>query len=125
MVDRPQDFTGAGPVADGLTAAELKKLKKQQQKQPKDKEEGERQKNQKPLLMLKCLKKAADLDGNDPYLHVCRIKFLKYEETATFSGVVGDLVKETSSQLFPINDPAVLNENFKNDNVNSLRHRLA
>ncbi|PIO65686.1 tetratricopeptide repeat protein [Teladorsagia circumcincta] len=175
MVDRPQDFTGAGPVADGLTAAELKKLKKQQKKQQE--KEQEQKKNtgkkdeytnpamqfdaealvktqkplddaakfiqhlhmlgskhvtaynlgfeQKPLLMLKCLKKAADLDNNDPYLHVCRIKFLKYEETATFSGVVGDLVKELSSQLFPITDPAVLNENFKNDNVNSLRHRLA
>ncbi|KAK6024980.1 kinase domain protein [Ostertagia ostertagi] len=180
MVDRPQDFTGAGPVADGLTAAELKKLKKQQKKQQEKEQEQKKNtgkkdeytnpamqfdaealvktqkplddaakfiqhlhmlgskhvtaynlgfevyhRKQKPLLMLKCLKKAADLDGNDPYLHVCRIKFLKYEETATFSGVVGDLVKETSSQLFPINDPAVLNENFKNDNVNSLRHRLA
>lgn len=47
------------------------------------------------------------------------------EETATLSGVVGELVKELSSQLFTITDPAVLNENFKNDNVNSLRHRLA
>nr|CDJ90610.1 Tetratricopeptide TPR2 and Tetratricopeptide TPR-3 and Serine threonine protein kinase-related domain containing protein [Haemonchus contortus] len=167
-------------LADGLTAAELKKLKKQQKKQQEREQEQKKNvgkkdeytnpamqfdadalvktqkpldeaakfiqhlhmlgskhvtaynlgfevylRKQKPLLMLKCLKKAADLDSNDPYLHVCRIKFLKYEETATLSGVVGELVKELSSQLFTITDPAVLNENFKNDNVNSLRHRLA
>lgn len=39
MVDRPQDFSGAGPVADGLTAAELKKLKKQQKKQQEREQE--------------------------------------------------------------------------------------
>ncbi|KAK5978049.1 NMDA receptor-regulated protein 1 [Trichostrongylus colubriformis] len=180
MVDRPQDFSGAGPVADGLTAAELKKLKKQQKKQQEKEQEQKKNagkkdeytnpamqfdadalvktqkplddaakfvqhlhmlgskhvtaynlgfeiylRKQKPLLMLKCLKKAADLDTNDPYLHVCRVKFLKYEETAVLSGVIGDMVKDFSSQLFPITDPAVLNENFKNANVNSLRHRLA
>ncbi|WKX99571.1 hypothetical protein Q1695_014448 [Nippostrongylus brasiliensis] len=80
---------------------------------------------QKPLLMLKCLKKAAEMDDNDPFLHVCRIKFLKYVENATFTGVVGDLVKEITPKLFPVMDPNVLNEQFKNNNVNSLRHRLA
>lgn len=79
---------------------------------------------QKPLLMLKCLKKAAMLDDSNPFLHVCRIKFLKYG-TTSLTGVVGDLVKELSSQLFPITDPVALNESFKNDNINSLRHRLA
>ncbi|VDP42125.1 unnamed protein product [Heligmosomoides polygyrus] len=80
---------------------------------------------QKPLLMLKCLKRAATLDANDPFLHVCRVKFLKYEALASLNGVVHDLVKELTPTLFPIMDAVVLNENFKNDNVNSLRHRLA
>ncbi|KAJ1368483.1 hypothetical protein KIN20_029618 [Parelaphostrongylus tenuis] len=79
----------------------------------------------KPLLMLKCLKKAMILDENDPFLHVCRIKFLKYREMSHHDGVIGTLVEELSSQLFPIEDPFVLNEEFKNKNVNSLRHRLA
>ncbi|KJH48806.1 hypothetical protein DICVIV_05059 [Dictyocaulus viviparus] len=79
----------------------------------------------KPLLMLKCLKKAAMLDDNDPFLHVCRIKFLKIREKSNYTGVVGTLVEELSSQLFSVEDPFILNDDFKNRNINSLRHRLA
>ncbi|KHJ95640.1 tetratricopeptide repeat protein [Oesophagostomum dentatum] len=79
----------------------------------------------KPLLMLKCLKQAALLDDSDPRLHVCRVKFLKYKENFAASGVVGDLVQEMSSQLFTIMNPVTLNENFKHQHLNSLRHRIA
>ncbi|KAE9418980.1 hypothetical protein Angca_008138 [Angiostrongylus cantonensis] len=79
----------------------------------------------KPLLMLKCLKKATMLDDNDPFLHVCRIKFLKFREMWHNDGVIGALVEELSSQLFSIVNPFILNEDFKNRNINNLPHRLA
>ncbi|KAK6742518.1 hypothetical protein RB195_010032 [Necator americanus] len=79
----------------------------------------------KPLLMLKCLKKAALLDDSDPRLHVCRVKFLKYKANSATSGVIGSLVQEISAQLFTVMDPVTLNENFKHQYLNSLRHRIA
>ncbi|ETN76335.1 tetratricopeptide repeat protein, partial [Necator americanus] len=79
----------------------------------------------KPLLMLKCLKKAALLDDSDPRLHVCRVKFLKYKANSATSGVIGSLVQEISAQLFTVMDPVTLNENFKHQHLNSLRHRIA
>ncbi|VDM71228.1 unnamed protein product [Strongylus vulgaris] len=75
--------------------------------------------------MLKCLRMASLLDDTDPRLHVCRVKFLKYKEAARFSEVIGGLVEEMSSQLFTEMDPMVLNDSFKHQHLNSLRHRIA
>ncbi|MPC44670.1 N-alpha-acetyltransferase 15, NatA auxiliary subunit [Portunus trituberculatus] len=80
----------------------------------------------KPLLMLQALKRALDLEPNNPELHTCLIRFLQYrqEKLQGHHSVVVDVINREVNRLLPTTDPTQLNEDFLNNNQDSVPHRL-
>lgn len=80
----------------------------------------------KPLLMLQALKRALRIEPNHPELHTCIIRFLQYrqEKLSNHNSVVVDVINKEVNRLLPTTDPTRLNEDFLNNNQDSLPHRL-
>ncbi|KAK3861210.1 hypothetical protein Pcinc_032785 [Petrolisthes cinctipes] len=81
---------------------------------------------EKPLLMLQALKRALRLERNHPELHTCLIRFLKYRQDKLSSEdtTIPEVISVELTRLLPKTDPTRLNEDFLNNNQNSLPHRL-
>lgn len=80
----------------------------------------------KPLLMLQALKRALNLEPSHPELHTCLIRFLQYrqEKLSAHHSVVVDVINREVNRLLPTTDPTQLNEDFLNNNQDSVPHRL-
>nr|XP_045626125.1 N-alpha-acetyltransferase 15, NatA auxiliary subunit-like [Procambarus clarkii] len=80
----------------------------------------------RPLLMLQALKRALKLEPHNPELHTCLIRFLQYrqEKLSNQCGTIVDVINREVTRLLPTMDPNKLNEDFLNNNQESLPHRL-
>ncbi|KAG7177641.1 N-alpha-acetyltransferase 15, NatA auxiliary subunit-like 2 [Homarus americanus] len=80
----------------------------------------------KPLLMLQALKRALKLEPTNPELHTCLIRFLQYRQDKLTNqcGTIVDVINREVTRLLPTTEPNKLNEDFLNNNQESLPHRL-
>lgn len=74
--------------------------------------------------MLQSIKRAHNLDANDPDLHSCLVRFLQHVAANPLEGPVADVVKRQTSKIFSNFDAAELNSEFLKKNSNSLPHLL-
>ena len=79
----------------------------------------------KPLLVLKSLKKAKALDATDPKMHVVAVKFLLSLPALKLHPVVDSVLKEEVAELFGGKDAAALNSAFIEQHPKSLPHLIA
>lgn len=76
------------------------------------------------LLMLQSIKRAHQLDANNPDLHTCLVRFLQHIGANTLEGPVADVVKRQTSGIFSNFNAAELNSEFLSKNRKSLPHLL-
>ncbi|XP_046747968.1 N-alpha-acetyltransferase 15, NatA auxiliary subunit [Diprion similis] len=76
------------------------------------------------LLMLQSIKRAHNLDSNNPDLHSCLVRFLQHVAVNPLKGPVADVVKRQTADIFSNYDAAQLNSEFLNKNSKSLPHLL-
>ncbi|PAV60474.1 hypothetical protein WR25_10599 [Diploscapter pachys] len=81
----------------------------------------------KPLLVLKCLAAGVAVDPNHPLLHIQKVKFLaKLSSFTSLAGAVKEVADELIATVFGSErDPHKLNEKYKQDNIDSLKCRMA
>ena len=79
----------------------------------------------KPLMVLKSLKKAKTLDAADSKMHVIAVKFLLSLPSLTLHSVVDAVLKEEVAELFSGKDAAALNSAFVEQHSKSLPHLIA
>ncbi|XP_012255757.2 N-alpha-acetyltransferase 15, NatA auxiliary subunit [Athalia rosae] len=76
------------------------------------------------LLMLQSIKRAHNLDANNPDLHACLVRFLLHIAANPLEGPVADVVKRQTTSIFSNFDAAELNTEFLKKNNKSLPHLL-
>ncbi|XP_076767134.1 N-alpha-acetyltransferase 15/16 isoform X1 [Xylocopa sonorina] len=76
------------------------------------------------LLMLKSIKRAHDLNPNNPDLHMCLVRFMLYTNRSPFEGPVGEVVKRQTAGIYSTLTATQLNSEFLKRNRNSLPHLL-
>ena len=74
--------------------------------------------------MLRSIKRAFNLDQNNPELHSCLVRFLQHTKDSKLDDIVKDVVKHHSKTIFSNKDVATLNKEFLDNNQESLPHRL-
>lgn len=77
-------------------------------------------------LSFQALKRALSIEPNHPELHTCLIRFLQYrqEKLSSHHNVVVEVINREVNRLLPTTDPTRLNEDFLNNNQDSVPHRL-
>ena len=77
-------------------------------------------------FVFQALKRALNLEPGHPEVHTCVIRFLQYrqEKLSGHNSVVVDVINKEVNRLLPTTDATQLNEDFLNDNQNSVPHRL-
>ncbi|XP_015598705.1 N-alpha-acetyltransferase 15, NatA auxiliary subunit [Cephus cinctus] len=76
------------------------------------------------LLMLQSIKRAHQLDANNPDLHACLVRFLQHTGASQLEGAVAEVVKRQTSGIFSNSDAVQLNANYLKMNNKSLPHLL-
>ncbi|CAK9804652.1 N-alpha-acetyltransferase 15, NatA auxiliary subunit [Anthophora plagiata] len=76
------------------------------------------------LLMLKSIKRAHDLDPNNPDLHTCLVRFMLHTSRTPLEGPVGEVVKLQTVGIYSAPTATQLNAEFLKKNRKSLPHLL-
>ncbi|CAJ0941038.1 unnamed protein product, partial [Mesorhabditis belari] len=81
---------------------------------------------EKPLRMLQCLKAAQKIDQAHPLLHIANVKFLLYLRNFNRDGVVGELVKELTEELFgDERNPVDFNKRYQHEIAKDFGSKMA
>ncbi|XP_076646655.1 N-alpha-acetyltransferase 15/16 isoform X1 [Halictus rubicundus] len=76
------------------------------------------------LLMLKSIKRAHDLEPNNPDLHIYLVEFILHTNRTPLEGAVDEVVKHQTAGIYGSSTAAQLNAEFLKKNQNSLPHLL-
>lgn len=74
--------------------------------------------------MLKSINRAHRLEPNNAELHSCLVRFLRHTSSSSLDGVVAEVVKRQSSDIFAGLSASQLNAEYLKKNSNSLGHLL-
>ncbi|MEE6471071.1 hypothetical protein FKM82_009170 [Ascaphus truei] len=78
------------------------------------------------LLMMQCIKRAFSIDGNNPWLHECLIRFSKsVSDHSNLPEIVNKVLMQEMKSIFINKNMKSFNEEFLKSNSTSIQHLLS